>query len=157
MKLEPVYRVGPPPTPKTVASRRAFLLASCAAVGGGIAGVASGFLLRAPAPTTANQKDQPPEDKRLVWLREQCDDSTPIETLLRHRVVLMQYLRDFQEDPMIWHGIERLGREIVGNRDLPDRRRLALELSGFLEHAPTAIGFDARLLLSELRSVAGGR
>lgn len=157
MKLEPVYLVGPPPTPKTTTTRRAFLWASCAAVGAGAAGLASGLLLGGSGPEPASPAQPTPEDARLKWLRGLCDDKTPLDELIRHRGSLMLYLPDYRDDALLWHGIERLGSAVIEDRNLTDRRRLAIELLAFLDHGLVAVGFDLQTLVQGLREVVRGR
>lgn len=166
MKLEPVYLVAPPPPRPTVSTRRAFLLAGSCLLVGAAAGFAGGRLTVAagPRPSDPNQPDPtlPPEpppiaDDRLLWLWQQCDEATPTATLLRNRGAVLQHLPRRPDDARLWRGVERMVYAVLSDPQLPDRRRIAIELLDVLEHGPTPVGFDSALTRNRLRDVARGR
>lgn len=152
MKLEPVFLVAPLPAPKSMPTRRAWLLAGGAFVAGTVTGSAcqSWFGAQAAAPP-------PPVDPTHAWLRTLCDDGTPIEELLTNRAFLLLNLPKWSDDPLLWHGIDRLVGAARERSELPDRKRLALELAGFLENTELPADASLRWDLEALRAIGRGR
>lgn len=154
MKLEPIYLVSPQPLPASMPTRRAWFLAgACFALGaaGGIGGA------RWLAPTAVAATAPPPADERLAWLLGLCEDTSPIDSLIQNRTVLMQLLPKHPQEAKLWHGMQRLIGAVLEYAQLTDRRRIAQELLAALEYGPTSIGFDRDLAVAQLREVARGR
>ncbi len=161
MKLEPVYVLGSKPQPPSMPTRRAVLLAGAAfALGAGSGYFSSQALGRRTGSAPAATEPPPTTslDPRLQWLHEQCEDRTPVATLLANRAWLFQFLPRYPDDPILWHGMSRAIREILDNDQAPDRRRVAQELTATLEFGPTAPDHLQReRSIAALRAIARGR
>lgn len=161
MKLQPVYLVAPMPAPKSMPTRRAWLLATGAFAVGAVAGSACQSWLggddAAPAPEPEPEPAaQAALDPMQEWLRKVCDDGTGIEELIRHRLSLYMQLPKWRDDPLLWHGIDRLASVVLETAELADRRRLAFELSLFLQNAELPAGASDRWDLDALLAIARG-
>jgi hypothetical protein len=153
VKLEPIF-LAPRPIPKSMPTRRAWLLAGCAFAAGAVTGSACQSWFGAPSAGTPPA----PLDPTHAWLRRICDDATPIEELLKHRLLLYLHIAKWRDDAMLWHGIDRLENTILSRIELADRRRMANELVLFLDRTQVKPA-DARSRwdLDGLRAIAGGR
>lgn len=110
-----------------------------------------------PAGDATNRAATPPVDARLAWLHDICGDTSPLSTLIRYRVALLQDLGKHPADARLWHGLERLVTATLNDPSLSDRRTLAASLAHFITHGPSSIGFDARAALVDLKAIARGR
>jgi hypothetical protein len=151
MKLEPVYLLAPKPAPKSMPTRRAWLLAGCAFAAGVVGGSACQSWFGVGKPETPPQID-PMRD----WLQKVCADSTPIEQLLQYRLSLYMQLPKWSDDALLWRGIDRLVAIVMSKADLADRKRVALELLLFLENADLPDDAAGRWDLESLRRIARG-
>ncbi len=130
MKLEPVYVLAPRPAAPAMPTRRAFLFAGAAFLGGAAAGSAGGWWFGTRSvPEGTGAEAAPSADENIIWLHGLCHDASPIDELVRRRVSLYFAVARSGSDPILWHGFERLCREVQDNPLLDKRRQIADELS----------------------------
>lgn len=126
MRLDAVFVLAPKPKPPSIPTRRAFLVAGCAFVGGTVVGGSAVHLLgKAPA---IQPIDRPPapEDPILVWLRMLVDDRTPIGELIGSADKFVFHLDlHYHDQEDLWAGVTRLAHAIDADASLPNRRLLA--------------------------------
>ena len=123
MKLHPVYLVEPKPAPAT--GRRAFLVAGAtffAGLGlGGACGFAAGSRNQPAQAGTTDPTLEPTGDALLDELRALSRDGS-VEELIEERNKLHHcVLTRYQDDPVLWTGIERLAEILLQRPDFPDR------------------------------------
>lgn len=174
MRLEPVYLVAPRPTPQTMTSRRAFLLAGCtfatgvslggacgyaAGVGRGDGGGATGDTVDAVGDgTPAKAVDgavtwEPSGDAILEELRRLAVKA-PIEELVARRLDFCQLLySQYPNDEIAWRGIGRLAEEVLRNDAFENRRTFSRWIATFLEKGTVDAVTPYRPLISELRRI----
>lgn len=130
MKLEPVYLVAPKEEPRTMPSRRAFLMTGIAFAAGAAAGGACGYSLGAAGagPSASAESDardepgpdlEPTGDAQLDELRRFAVHAPLDELFAKGQQFLAAQFIDYRTDPVLWIGVSRLSNEIVTN---PARR-----------------------------------
>lgn len=154
MKLDPVYVVAPERMPRTVPTRRAFLLAGVAGVVGAGGGYGLSQLLGREPKTSPGRTEL---DPMLRWLLTLCDDSSPIEELIQYRAALLQALPRHKDNSSLWHGLARLAVAAETIPDDRDSRRVAAELLDFLEHGPSEPDGVMRIDRVRLQMLVRGR
>ncbi|MCR9244617.1 MAG: hypothetical protein NXI31_06265 [bacterium] len=146
MKLQPVYLLAPEPEPKSMTSRRAFLLAGCTFATGTLIGGACGYSLG------ASRGSGEPEDPKKVGSNDEVElkstgDSTldelrrlaikaPVGDLCAKADLFMNLKGlDYPDDPVLWQGMGRLMEEAVNNPNQPFERNTLSLLIRFVEKA----------------------
>jgi hypothetical protein len=110
MRIEPVYLVSPPARASQPPTRRAFLLAGAAFAGGTLVGGACGYTVGVQLAAPAEKPDI-----RLKELRRLAVDA-PIEELVANYAEWFGWFEDdYQGDPILWLGIDRLAKWSIEN------------------------------------------
>ena len=131
MKLEPVFLLAPEPAPPSMPTRRAFLLAGGMFAAGSILGGSCGYALGVSAGRAAQEpkdagkeapakpKLEPSGDVELDYWRRLAVEAPLDELFSKASAFLSVQLDDYRTDAILWVGIDRLTREVIGN---PARR-----------------------------------
>src|SRR5262245_35073736 len=117
MKLEPVFLVAPKVSAGSVPTRRAFIFAGAAFLGGAVFGTACGYSLGAAAgPTPSPSEPAAPAstgDAKLDELRRLAV-TAPIEELVAEHLDFVWWReRHYPNDAVLWQGVSRLAREVL--------------------------------------------
>jgi hypothetical protein len=158
MKLEPVFLVAPKVSAGSVSTRRAFLFAGAAFVGGAVLGTACGYSLGA-ATGSAPAPNEPPEpaktgNNELDELRRLAV-SAPIDELVDKHVPFMRLRdRNYQTDSVLWKGVGRLAEEALQNPLLRERRQISALVAASIEQGDPPAALNLKQLLPQLKRLA---
>lgn len=159
MRLDPVFVVAPPPTPPSMPTRRAFLVAgatfACGAAIGGACGYSIGAASAAQAQPADPATDElaPSGDLELDELRRLAVKA-PIEELIEKRLVFLNCLfADYPRDAVLWRGAGRLCDAVLHSDVVPDRRVFSHALAQVIEKGDPKLTESLRPKIEELRQV----
>lgn len=152
-----VYLVPPDPTPPSMPTRRAFLIAGVTFAFGAAAGGACGYSIGAAGAVDAAVADdrelEPSGDADLDELRRLAVKA-PIEELIEKRLVFLSCVaQDYRRDGVLWSGVERLCDSVRADIGFPDRRVSARLLAQTIELADPEFRTKYLSVASELRSL----
>ena len=137
MRLEPVQLVAPEPSPSTMASRRAFLIAGGTFFAG--LGLGGSIGLAAPATSVAPRQRQLPEhDELLSELRDLATNGS-IDELIGERYKLLHFVQArFHGDQTLLQGVNRLARACLSMPSYPERMASARSLANVIDKSTLA-------------------
>lgn len=139
MRLDPVFLVAPKPTPPSMPTRRAFLVAGATFSFGVAIGGACGYSVGAARAAAAAPAGEPElessGDADLDELRRLAVKA-PIEELIERRLTFLKCVsREYRRDPVLWTGVERLADAVESDASFPDRRLSARVIAQVMELA----------------------
>lgn len=152
MKLEPVYLVGPKKKQPSMPSRRAFLMAGGALCFGTVFGGACGYALGSARAEAASDPLASTGDAQLDELRRLAVKA-PLEELLERGLdFLIDRVRIYPTDEILWLGVSRIARAIVAKPEAFDRSLILLTRGTIQDgNPPEKLRLDD--LLPELRRI----
>lgn len=157
MRLDPVFLVAPKPTPPSMPTRRAFLVAGATFSFGVAIGGACGYSVGAARAAAAAPAGEPElessGDADLDELRRLAVKA-PIEELIERRLVFLSCVaKEYRRDAILWLGVERLAHTVQRDSQFPDRRISARLLAQTIELADPVFRTKYSELAKELRAL----
>lgn len=157
MKLAPVFLVAPKPPTGSVPTRRAFLFAGAAFLGGAVLGTACGYSLGAAAntPSAPAEPPEPPStgNRELDELRRLAIKAPIDELVGQQKMFLLMVTQTYRRDHVLWQGVARLAEELLTNASIPERRLVAHWLAQVIEQGDADFTASLRSRAPELRKV----
>ncbi len=136
MKLEPVYLVAPRPR---ITTRRAYLIAACAGVGGLAVGWIGGWIYNSGVRVNAGELPSPRLDRadgRLALALRLSAPQTPLAELLANDALVLMMVHETEAanrpEPRLWDAVQRLARAVAENPRISARARRATALVDLL-------------------------
>lgn len=155
MKLDPIFVVAPPSSPRSMPTRRAFLIAGSTFTLGTAVGGACGYSIAAAASgsngAAIEESLEPSGDFELDELRRLAVKA-PIEELLEKRLVFVNSLtKDYPMDRVLWRGVDRLSAAVLGGQAITDRRLFCRFLAQVIEQGDPQLALPLMTRVRELR------
>ncbi len=142
-----------PASVPVMSGRRAFLLASATFVAGAAIGGGGGFAWGLGHPGVSAPAVAEPVSEELAELRWLAVEA-PIEDLMEKRLAFLACVAaDYRRDATLWRGVERLGREVLGGAQVPDRRSFRLWLAEVIEKGDPDMAAHLVPLATQLRGI----
>jgi hypothetical protein len=150
MRLDGAVYVLAKPTPPSMPSRRAFVLAGCAFTAGIVTGGACGYSAGVLAGAPPSSADTPPAiDSEHDEFRQVARG--PIEELMAVHLPFVNHARSvYADDPVMWEGVARIVDALISGYEVENRRASARWIAQVIEQSNSE---HARRLLRSLEAL----
>lgn len=149
-----VFVVAPQKAASPAPTRRAFLLTGGAFVVGAGLGGACGYSLGVAGRGAATEEPTPSGDDQLDELRRLAIKA-PLHELIDKRLEFVVGMTGrYQDDAILWRGIDRLVDAVLADPTFPDRRRSAGFIAQFIDRTAAGdIRTNLQQRLGQLRKI----